>query len=178
MYGYMRSSLTAAKMIRVDIRHLTNLLSKMSHRGEWRPFFDSLNQAVAEQASIRDHLNAEKVFHGFLLAYLNVTHHFHTWSEREMGGGFVDFYLEPFIARFPNIRYGYLIELKYMSQSEYDKKDGKKEFKKLITDAQNQLRQYANDPRIAEMTQQVTLKKLVLVYRGWELAHAEEMTDL
>jgi len=65
-----------------------------------------------------------------------------------------------------------------MSQSEYDKKDGKKEFKKLITDAQNQLRQYANDPRIAEMTQQVTLKKLVLVYRGWELAHAEEMTDL
>ena len=175
MYGYIRSSLSEAKMIRIDIRLLTELLGKMGYRGEWRPFFDYLNHAVDEQTSMRDHLNAEKVFHGFLLAYLNVTHHFHTWSEREMGGGFVDLYLEPFIARFPNIQYGYLIELKYMSQSEYEKEGGKKKFKKLITDAQTQLDQYVNDPRIAEVTQQVTLKRLVLVYRGWELAHAEEM---
>jgi len=94
MYGYMRSSLSAANMIRVDIRLLTELLDNMAQFGEWRPLFDYLNQAVEEQTSIRDHLNAEKVFHGFLLAYLNVSHHFHTWSEREMGGGFVDLYLE------------------------------------------------------------------------------------
>jgi len=95
MYGYMRSSLSIAEMFRVDIRLLHELLDNMAQYGEWRPFFDYLNQAVDKQASIRDHLNAEKVFHGFLLAYLNVTHHFvdhhfHTWSEREMGGGFVD----------------------------------------------------------------------------------------
>ena len=160
----------------MDIRLLNDLLRKMAYRGEWRPFFDYLNQAVKEQTAMRDHLNAEKVFHGFLLAYLNVTHHFHTWSEREMGGGFVDLYLEPFIARFPNIKYGYLIDLKYMSQSEYDKKCGKQNFQTLITDAENQLEQYANDPRIAEVAQQVTIKRLVLAYRGWELAHGEEMT--
>ena len=176
MYGYIRSSLSEADMIRIDIRLLTELLGKMSYRGEWRPFFDYLNQAVEKQTSMRDHLNAEKVFHGFLLAYLNVTHHFHTWSEREMGGGFVDLYLEPFIARFPNIQCGYLIELKYISQSEYDKEGGKKKYKKLITDAEEQLQQYADDPRIAELDDQLTLKKLVLVYRGWELAYAEEMT--
>ena len=176
MYGYIRSSLSEAKMLRIDIRLLTELLGKMGYRGEWRPFFDYLIQAVEELTSMRDHLNAEKVFHGFLLAYLNVTHHFHTWSEREMGGGFVDLYLEPFIARFPNIQYGYLIELKYMSQSEYEKKGGKKKYKQLITDAQTQLDQYISDPRIAEVAQQVTLKRLVLVYRGWALAHAEEMT--
>jgi len=174
MYGYMRSSLTDAQMIRVDILRLHELLRGMAYRGEWRPFFDYLNQAIEEQRAMRDHLNAEKVFHGFLLVYLNVTHHFHTWSEREMGGGFVDLYLEPFIARFPNIKYGYLIELKYMSQSEYDKKCGKKNFQELITDAENQLDQYANDPRIAEVDQQVTLKRLVLAYRGWELVHGEE----
>jgi len=78
MYGYMRSSLSAANMIRVDIRLLTELLDNMAQFGEWRPLFDYLNQAVEEQTSIRDHLNAEKVFHGFLLAYLNVSHHFHT----------------------------------------------------------------------------------------------------
>jgi len=177
MYGYMRSSLEAAEILRVDIRLLNELLSKMSHQGEWRAFFDYLNHAVEEQAAMRDHLNAEKVFHGFLLAYLNVTHHFHTWSERELGGGFVDLYLEPFIARFPNIKYGYLIELKYMSQSEYDKKCGKEKFQKLITDAEEQLDQYANDTRLAEVAQQVTIKRLVLAYRGWELVHAEEVGD-
>jgi len=176
MYGYMRSSLDDAQMIRVDVLRLHELLRNMAYRGEWRPFFDYLNQAVEKQTAMRDHLNAEKVLHGFLLAYLNVNHHFHTWSEREMNGGFVDLYLEPFTARFPNIKYGYLIELKYMSQSEYDKKCGKKNFQKLITDAEEQLDKYANDLRIAEMAQQVTLKRLVLAYRGWELVHAEELT--
>jgi len=175
MYGYMRRSLAAAELLRVDIRLLDELLRGMAYRGEWQPFFGYLNQAVEKQTAMRDHLNAEKVFHGFLLAYLNVTHHFHTWSEREMGGGFVDLYLEPFIARFPDIQCGYLIELKYMSQSEYDKKCGKENFQKLITDAQEQLKKYANDPRIAAVAQQVTIKRLVLAYRGWELVHAEEM---
>ncbi|MEZ4735996.1 MAG: hypothetical protein R3E79_53750 [Caldilineaceae bacterium] len=39
---------------------------------------------------MRDHLHGEKVIQGFLIAYLNITHNFLTWSEREEGGGFVD----------------------------------------------------------------------------------------
>jgi len=64
-----------------------------------------------------------------------------------------------------------------MSQTEYDKKCGKENFQKLIIDAEEQLDKYANDPRIAEVAQQMTIKRLVLAYRGWELAHAEEMDD-
>ena len=178
VYGYMRSSLVAADLLKLDIRKLTVLIDNMATRGEWRPFFDYLNQAVEEQTSIRDHLNAEKVFHGFLLAYLNVTHHYHTWSEREMGGGFVDLYLEPFIARFRNIQYGYLIELKYISQKEFEGEGGQQKFDKKVTDAKSQLHQYADDPRIQEVAAQVTLKKIALVYRGWQLAYAEEIVEL
>ncbi|MEZ4734792.1 MAG: hypothetical protein R3E79_47475 [Caldilineaceae bacterium] len=74
----------------------------------WRPF-DYLN----EQIHIALHyLHGEKVIQGFhRLSLFNVTHNFLTWSEREMGGGFVDSYLEPFLARHPEIKYGYLIEL-------------------------------------------------------------------
>jgi len=54
-------------------------------------------------------------------------------------------------------------------------KEGKKTFQEKITDAETQLHQYANDPRISEMAGQVTLKKLALVYKGWQLAHAEEV---
>jgi len=175
LYGYMRSSFDDADMLKIDVRLLTTLVDSMATKGEWRPFFDYLNNAVEEQTSIRDHLNAEKVFHGFLLAYLNVTHHYHTWSEREMGGGFVDLYLEPFIARYPSIQYGYLIELKYISQKEFDAEGGQQAFEQKITDAKAQLLQYANDPRIQQVAEQVAIKKLVLVYRGWQLAYAEEI---
>jgi hypothetical protein len=37
-----------------------------------------------------------------------------------------------------------------------------------------QLRQYAGDARIVQVAQQVTLKKLGLIYKGWELVYAAE----
>jgi hypothetical protein len=99
----------------------------MAYRGEWQAFFDYVTKAVKEQASIRDYLSAEKVIQGFLLAYLNVSHFFLTWSEKEMGGGpstplrasFIDFYLEPFLARYRDMRFGYLVELKYIPRDEF-----------------------------------------------------------
>ena len=51
------------------------------------------------------------------MAYLNVSHFFLTWSEKEMGGGFVDFYLEPFLARYRDMKFGYLVELKYIARN-------------------------------------------------------------
>jgi len=92
-----------------------------------------------------------------------------------MGGGLVDFYLEPFVERFPDIQFGYLVELKHLSEKEFNSKSGPKLFAKKIQDAEEQLRQYANDPRIREIAEQVTLKKITLAYKGWELAYAEEM---
>lgn len=35
---------------------------------------------------------------------------------------------------------------------------------------------YAHDPRLQRVVEQVTLKKLFLVYRGWELVYREEAT--
>ncbi|MFN8487495.1 MAG: AAA family ATPase [Caldilineaceae bacterium] len=175
MYGYIRSAFDDVDVFKLDIWRLTNLLRSMAYRGEWRPFFDYLNEQIRQQASVRDHLNGEKVLQGFLIAYLNVTHSFLTWSEREMGGGFVDLYLEPFLARYPDIKYGYLIELEYISDSQFNKREFDQSLAKEKAEAEAQLRQYAQDARIAQVAQQVTLKKLVLIYKGWELAYAAEI---
>ena len=40
---------------------------------------------------------------------------FHT--ERELGGGYADICLEPFLVRFTAMRHGYVIELKYLKRS-------------------------------------------------------------
>ena len=175
MYGYIRSALEDVDVFKLDIWHLTGLLRDMAYRGDWRPFFDYLNEQIQQQASVRDHLHGEKVIQGFLIAYLNVTHNFLTWSEREMGGGFVDLYMEPFLARYPGVKYGYLIELEYISESQFNKQGFDQSLAREKAEAEGQLRQYAQDARIAQVAQQVTMKKLALIYKGWELVYAAEV---
>jgi hypothetical protein len=170
LYTYIRDSFQDVDVFRLDLWKLSNLLRGMAYRGEWQVLFDFLTEEIHKQTSIRDYLNGEKVIQGFLLAYLNVTHFFLIWSEKEMGGGFVDFYLEPFLARYPDMRYGYLIELKYIPRNEFDDRRLQKE----IGDAEKQLQRYANDERICAVARQVPIKKLVLVYKGWELVYREE----
>jgi hypothetical protein len=175
MYGYIRSAFADVDVFKLDIFRLNGLLRDMAYTGEWRPFFAYLNEQIQQQASVRDHLHGEKMIQGFLLAYLNVTHNFLTWSEWEMGGGFVDLYLEPFLARYPGVKYGYLIELEYIADTRFRKKEFDRSLAKEKAEAEQQLHQYAQDPRIQQVATQVTLKKLMLIYKGWELVHAAEV---
>jgi len=170
LYSYLRESYQDVDVFRVDLWRLSKFLQAMAYHGEWQPLFDYLAQEIKQQTSVRDYLNGEKVIQGFLLAYLNITHYFLTWSEREMGGGFVDLYLEPFLARYPDMKFGYLIELKYIARSEYN---GVK-LKEKIDEAKGQFVRYTNDERIRKVADQVPLKHLILVYNGWELVYREE----
>lgn len=173
MYGYIRDSFYDVDVFRPDLWRLSNLLRAMAYHGEWQAVFDFLTEEIKKQTSVRDYLSGEKVIQGFLLAYLNLTNFFLLWSEKEIGGGFVDFYLEPFLARYPDMRYGYLIELEYIPRNDFSDKRLKQE----ITEAEGQLKQYAHDPRIQKVAAQVPLKKLVLVYSGWELVYREEWVE-
>ena len=172
LYSYLRESYQDVDVFRIDLWRLSKFLQAMAYHGEWQPLFDYLAQEIKQQTSVRDYLNGEKVIQGFLLAYLNITHYFLTWSEREMGGGFVDLYLEPFLARYPDMRFGYLIELKYIARSEYNQV----KLQEKIDEAKGQFVRYSNDERIRKVADQVPLKHLILVYNGWELAYREEWT--
>ncbi|MDM8522288.1 PD-(D/E)XK nuclease domain-containing protein [Desulfococcaceae bacterium HSG8] len=107
---------------------------------------------------------------GFLLAYLNVTDFFLTSSEHETSKGFADLWLEPFLAKFPDMRFAYLIELKYIPRGKFSDEL----LQEKIQSAEEQLQKYGNDDRVKKFLQNITLKKLVLVYKGWELVYREE----
>lgn len=171
MYGFLRDGYRDADIFRLDPGRLAELLGRMAYSGEWQPFFDFIAEQIRQQTSVRDYLAGEKVIQGFLLAYLNVTHFFIPWSEREMGGGFADIYLEPFLARYPDIQYGYLIELKYLPRGE----DREARLPALIAEAEVQLRRYRADERVRKVAGRVTLKSVVLVYHGWELVYRGEV---
>jgi len=122
------------------------------------------------RTAIRDYLNGEKVIQGFLLAYINVADYYITQSESEMNKGYSDIYMEPFLSKFPDLEYSYLIELKYISRSKYSDDI----LQEKIKEANEQLDQYASSDRVKNSIGNTQLKRIVLVYKWWELDYCEE----
>jgi len=169
MYSFLREGYEDVDVFSIDLWQLADLIRKMAYHGEWQPVFEFLAREVEQQTSIRDYLTGEKVIQTFLLAYLNVADYYTTRTEEEMGKGFVDLYLEPFFPKYDDINYGYLIELKYLKRTEFTE-----ELKQAkITEAKNQLQQYATDSRVVQSNKRVNLKSIMLVFKGWELVHYE-----
>jgi hypothetical protein len=172
MYSYLRDGYEDVDVFRIDLWQFANLVRNMAYLGEWQPVFQFLAGEVEKQTAIRDYLSGEKVIQTFLLAYLNVTDYYITRTEEEMGKGFVDLYLEPFFAKYEKVKYGYLIELKYLKRGDFTQEL----LQEKIEEAKNQLRQYATDSRVIEGNQGVNLRLVLLIFSGWELVHLEEVT--
>jgi len=169
MYGYLREGYKDVDVFNVDLWRLADLIRLMAYKGEWKPVFRFLADEVEKQTSVRDYLSGEKVIQTFLLAYLNVADYYTTRTEEEMGKGFADVWLEPFAPKYLDIKYTYLIELKYMKRSDFSEE----KTKELLMEAKIQLLKYAADKRVIKRRKRTTLKCLVLVFCGWEMKAAE-----
>ena len=170
LYGFLRDGFDDAGAFTVDVYRFDQLMSAMANDGEWRPVFAHLGEAIAEQTGIRDYMKKEKVVQGFLAAYLSVTSYFVFRSEVELGGGYADLVLEPLVARYPHLRHGYVIELKYLKLSEAG---GETVVASLAREAAGQLRRYLADARLARQHPGVGFTGIVLVFHGWEMVHCE-----
>ncbi len=153
----------------VDLYAFDRLTSAMANAGAWRPVFEFLRDAIAAQTGIRDYIAGEKVLQGFLAAYLSVNPYFVFRSEAELGKGYADIALEPLLARYPHLRRGYLIELKYFKRSE-PLDPGQRDA--AARTAAGQLRRYLADDRLARQYPGIRFIGLVLVFHGWELVHS------
>ena len=173
MYGYLRDGYRDVEVFAVDLYALGRLLHEMAYRGAWRPVQEFLAAAVAGQSGIRDYIAGEKVVQGFLAAYLGATEHFVFHTERELGHGYVDISLEPHLQRYPGMRHGYLIELKYLKRGE---SATAARIAAAAREAQEQLRQYLADRRLPRQYPSVRFTGLAIVFHGWELAHADAVT--
>ena len=172
MYGYLRDGYRDVEVFRVDMYRFEQLMLRMANEGEWRPAFDFLGEAIAQQTGIRDYIAGEKVLQGFLAAYLSVTDYYVFRSEAELGKGHADISLEPLLARFPHLRVGYLIELKYLKRSE---PAGEARVAAAVSEATAQLRRYLADERLARQFPGVRFVGLAVVFHGWELAYCDAM---
>ena len=174
MYGYLRDAYDDVGVFSVDVYTFSRLMRQMAYEGAWQPVLDFLREALAEQTGIRDYIDGEKVVHGFVAAHLSMVDQFLLHSEYELNKGFADLYLEPFVAQYSDMRYGYVLELKYLKRSEALDES-------LVADkvqeAVLQLRSYLADPSLPRRYPSVQHLGLAMVFHGWELVAYEAVGD-
>ncbi len=170
MYSYLREGYEDVEVFNVDLLHFAGLMRKLAYQGDWQPVFQFLADEVEKQTAIRDYLTGEKVIQTFLLAYMNITDYYLSRTEEEMGKGFVDLYLEPFWAKYQDLPYSYLIELKYIKRSEFTPAL----LAEKLAEAEAQLKQYARDPQVIKRSGPAQLICVTLLFSGWELKEMKQ----
>jgi hypothetical protein len=77
-----------------------------------------------------------------------------------------------------SLKHCYIIELKILPKSEFNamSKDGKHTKAELQwAEAVEQIKRYAEAPRVEALRQGTTLHKIIMQFEGWELKRMEEV---
>jgi hypothetical protein len=171
IYSYLREAVDDVGIFRPNVFVIGEKLHAFAWQAQWKPFFEYLSAQLEEQAGMRDYLNGEKMVQGFLLACLNINTWFSVLSEQELGGGFVDLYLSPFYAKYPEMGHAWLIELKYLNPRD----NQPEKVAQLISEAKAQLVRYRSDQRVLARAGHAQVHSLILIWAGWQLIHMEEV---
>jgi len=172
LFEYLRDIYEDLDIFRIDVFDFQQMLREMAYRGIWEEPLKFLSDEIEKQSSLRDFITGESTIKLLQAAYLNITKYFIVRTETELNKGFADIYLQPFWNRDENIRYGYLIELKYIPRTE---KITEKLLQGLRDDAKKQLEHYSKDSRIQQKFSCIPDTKLIKIYQIW---HGWEMVEM
>ena len=179
MYGYLVQTYRDNELSISDYER-SNLMSDMAYDGAWRPFFEFIAETLRRFSSNRDKQKGEAFVHGFTLAQTCLSRLYLPVSELDAGakatigtttvGGYADIYLQPLLNIFPDIAHSYVLELKYLPSRATGA-----EVEQAAAKAREQLLRYAQGVAIESTYAPTRLHKLILLWRGIELAVAEEL---
>jgi len=173
-YEYIAEAHTEMEIFSLDRDHYLPMMENMAYKGKWEPMFDYLAKQLKTRMGLRDLMKGEKSVQVFLYVYLGLSNLYFTHSEKELGMGYADIVLEPFIAKYEGIKYSYLIEIKYMKPLKNEEKN-KAKLEKLKVQAEKQLERYVRDEKFAKSMGKTVIKKLVLVFSGHGLVYKREV---
>ena len=167
----------------VNTINLTTMFTYMAFEGKWKEPLQSIADAYAKVSSVRDSIESERNLQGFFMAYLNLNDYYITAPELELSHGYCDFFLLPDLTHYPT-KHSYILELKVLPKKEFDEaaKDATNangtpmtKADKQWADAVEQINRYAEAPRVEALRQGTKLHKIIMQFKGWELARMEEV---
>ena len=100
--------------------------------------------------------------------------HFLLHSEYELNKGYADLYMEPFLAQYPDMRFGYVLELKYLKRRE---PLDESLLAARLREAAQQVRGYLADLGLRHRYPSVQHIGLAMVFHGWELVAYQAVDD-
>ncbi len=173
MNNFVTGGYADACKVNISMTRISRLIAAMAYDGEWKPCIEFIGETIRECMAVRDLIEGEKVVQALLIALFHAGRPFLIDAEKEANGGFIDISLAPFRALYPDMKYAYLIEMKYL-KAEENWDDKLKEA--TVKDATEQLEQYAADQNRRKEWHlhphgNITLKKLIIVFKGRELIH-------
>ncbi|GAB6117171.1 ATP-binding protein [Thermoanaerobacter brockii subsp. lactiethylicus] len=157
MWEYIETNLKKEYKINLDLNELRKTIEEMAYEGRIKPYIEYISQNVLKVLSNRDIINFdEKYIKVILITYLVNSKAYRPISERETEGGYIDIYLERDI-RIPDVKYEWLIELKYIKKREKDKVD------KIREEGIRQLKRYRESRGLQERKD---VKQALLIFIG------------
>ena len=179
--------------IEPHIFDLSGAMADFAENGDWRQPLGIACDVVTQYLKVRDLVEGERVVQTAMCALMRSAHGpYLVDHEIEAGGGFADIVWAPDLGRYPEIAYAAIIELKYLKE---DEKSSPVALAKLKAEARKQLDRYAADHDLehqwcltnekgkkgngksqpGSILPSVTLKRLVVIFKGTELVLCEEL---
>jgi len=174
-YDYIHDTYKETGILNLRTDTYNKLIRGMAYKGNWEDLIQFIANCMESSLSLRDLMTGEKAHQVFWNAYLGLSTLYIIYSEKEMKQGFCDLAMVPTLEQNPKIKYSYLIELKYIKPSDYEKEDAAEKIQTLHSEAAAQLNRYSMDEKFLESIGQTTLKKLILIFSGNRLAHHSEI---
>ena len=151
------------------LNSLTVPFYQAAMRGDWHPMMDYILKAYHDTTAVRQLIEGERNLQGFMNAFLSLCPYYLVAPEMEFAHGYCDFFLLPNHAVYPTVAHSYILELKYL------KADAKEaEAERQWTEAVEQIKTYAADPKLQSMLQATRLHPIVAQIKGYDLLRMEE----
>jgi hypothetical protein len=173
-YDYIKETYEETGILTLDLSRYEAAMKEMAFSGKWKPLIAYLAEQMETSMGIRDLITGEKAVQAFLNVYLGLSALYLVFSEKELQKGFADLVLEPFLAQYPQLKYSYLIEIKYIKPQGKKKELTPEKIKTVKEEAESQLDRYNRDEKFQKAIGHTTLKKLVLIFRGSRLVYKGE----
>ena len=183
LWEYIRKSVNETYGLRIDTNYLLRQFLKLGFEGEWKELFSFVFDEFYKAASIRDFIWREEGIKMFFLAYTSMTEVYIVESEPELNKGYGDIYFRKNWYQAEEIKYEYLIEIKYIKSSEIKGKDRGKVIERKKEEAKEQLERYEKTiderynrrvPVFAKGKKAPELKKIIVIASSKKIEYMGE----
>ena len=164
-YEYIREAYRDTGVFNLNFYNLGQLFKFMAYDGKWEELVDYLSEEIKKQTAVRDYIDGEKAIQTFLRVYLSFPNNYITRTEAELNLGYSDILMLPNLPSYPDMKFSYLMEIKYIKVSDFTEEL----LQKKIKEAEEGLTQYGRDHFLFKQIGDTELIKIILVFSGPEL---------